>query len=113
MRGNRAVVQRTEVTVQDGRLVVRLRLAPEALRLAPEAGAGRAAYLPDRELSALLPRCLLVGRLRGAPPQLLDTIRPMLDRLVRGCTVRVWEFRDRSYAAFPSWRSVRFQEGPD
>lgn len=106
MRTQRAVVQQIKPTVESGRLVVRLRLACAGRPC-------REAYLPDRELSALLPRCLLVGKLGAVPPELLDTIEPVLNRLVRGRTVRVWEYRDRSYAAFLSWRSVRFQAGQD
>lgn len=100
MRANQAVVRSTRASVENGRLVVRLCIDP----------ASGEAYLPDREVSALLPRSLLVGTLRAAPPELLGTIGPILERLVRGRTVRVWEYRDRRYASFLSWRSVRFQD---
>lgn len=100
MRANQAVVRAARPAVENGRLVVRLCLDPQ----------GPEVYLPDREVSALLPRSLLVGPLRAAPPQLLGTIGPILERLVRGRIVRVWEYRDRRYASFLSWRSVRFQE---
>jgi hypothetical protein len=103
MTAHQAVVQSTEASVESGRLVVKLSvLADREPR--------REAYLPDRELSALLPRSLLVGPLRAAPQELLGTIRPILDRLVRGRTVRLWDYRDRSYASFLSWRAVRFRD---
>jgi len=103
MKAAQAVVQNVEAALENGRLVVRLSLLGEGQP-------ARAAHLPDRELSALLPRSLLVGPLRAAPRELLGTIAPMLDRLVRGRTVRLWEYRDRSYASFLSWRAVRFQD---
>jgi hypothetical protein len=102
MRARQAVVQSIEISVENGHLVVRLSVLADRQP-------GREAYLPDRELSALLPRSLLVGPLRAAPHELLGTIGPILDRLLRGRTVRLWEYRDRSYASFLSWRSVRFQ----
>lgn len=105
MNANRAVVQGVEAEVVNGRLVVRLQLSPGEQP-------GREAYLPDRELSALLPRSLLVATPAAAPRELLGTIVPILDRQVRGRAVRLWDYRNRRYASFLSWRSVRFRE-PD
>ena len=78
------------------------------LRVTTEAGDRLEAYLPDRELAALLPRSILVGAGRRAPPELLSTIEPMLGRLALGRQVRVWSYRERSYASFLPWRAVRF-----
>lgn len=103
MRAPQGVVRRTKACVENGRLVVRLCLMADD-------GPELEAFLPDRELSALLPRSLLVGPLCAAPQQLLGTIGPILDRLVRGRAVRTWEFHNRSYASFLSWRSVRFRD---
>jgi hypothetical protein len=78
------------------------------LRVAMEAGDRLEAYLPERELAALLPRSILVGNARQAPPELLATIEPMLVRLALGRHVRVGSYRERSYASFLPWRAVRF-----
>jgi len=78
------------------------------LRVATVTGERLEAYLPDRELAALLPRTILVGANRRAPPELLSTIEPMLERLALGRQVRVWSYRERSYASFLPWRAVRF-----
>jgi len=100
MKATQAVVQNVRAELEQGRLVVRLCLYPGQTP-------GGTAYLPDRELSALLPRSLLVGPLRAAPPELLSTIRPILERLMQGRTVRLWDYRERRYASFLSWRAVR------
>jgi len=68
------------------------------------------AYLPDRELSTLLPRSILLTSLHDVPRELLETIDPMLGRLVKGRQVRTWMYDDRLYASFPTWRSVRFSD---
>ncbi len=78
------------------------------LRVVTAAGQMLDAWLPDRELAALLPRSILVGPVRRAPPELLSTIEPMLVRLAQGRQVRIWSYRERSYASFLSWRAVRF-----
>ena len=78
------------------------------LLVAADSGESLAAYLPDRELAALLPRSLLVGNARTAPVELLGTLEPMLGRLAQGRRVRVWSYRDRRYASFLPWRGVRF-----
>jgi hypothetical protein len=78
------------------------------LRVATASGERLEAWLPDRELAALLPRSILVGSSRRAPPELLSTIEPMLDRLTLGRQVRVWSYRERTYASFLPWRAVRF-----
>jgi hypothetical protein len=80
------------------------------LRVALPQGRSLEAWLPDRELAALLPRSILVGSERRASPQLLSTIEPMLGRLALGRQVRVWSYRERSYASFLPWRAVRFGE---
>jgi hypothetical protein len=82
------------------------------LRVAMAAGETVEAWLPDRELAALLPRSILVGSERRAPPELLSTIEPMLVRLAAGRQVRVWSYRERSYASFLPWRTVRFTAEP-
>ena len=85
----------------DGRLRVTARVRTE------EQGEVQA-YLPDREVSAFLPRALLVGPASKAPRSLLGTLRPILQRFAVGRQVRVWEYQEGRYFCFPSWRSVRF-----
>ena len=69
------------------------------------------ARVPDRELATLLPRSILAAD--GSPPAaLLDTIRAIVERMVVGRHVRLWEYRDQHYLAFLSWRNVRFATPP-
>ncbi len=70
-----------------------------------------AATLPDREVAAVLPRRLLAGSVSRVPVQLLGSIAAVLRRAVIGREVRLWEYRERTYASFPSWRPVRFLTG--
>ena len=101
MKRIRGRIERVRPLLEDERLKVKLRVAMEDGQLTE-------AYLPDRELSALLPRSVLVGDGSQAPALLLETVQPMLDRLAQGRMVRLWSYKERSYASFLSWRSVRF-----
>jgi hypothetical protein len=94
--------------VEEARPVLEGERLKARLRVVTAAGQPLDAWLPDRELAALVPRSLLVGPGRRAPPELLSTIEPMLVRLTLGRQVRVWSYRERSYASFLSWRAVRF-----
>lgn len=71
------------------------------------------AYLPDREVSALLPRSALLGQARKAPKQLLKTVSSIIKRMVSGRPVRVWKYGDSYYFSFLSWRGVTFQSARD
>ncbi len=66
------------------------------------------AYLPDREVSAILPKSILAGKEKAVPQELLETIDPMIKKMAAGRPVRVWSYQDNNYASFLSWRSVRF-----
>jgi len=66
------------------------------------------AYLPDRELSGLLPRSILVGTKEDAPIELLSTIASMIRRMTLGRKVRLWNYQDKYFFSFLSWRKVRF-----
>ena len=103
MNRNRARIEGVRSVIEADRLKVRLRVCRDD-------GQRHTAFLPDRELSALLPRSLLLVSLRKVPRELLDTIDPMLERLLKGRMVRLWCFAERWYASFLSWRSVRFAE---
>ncbi len=80
------------------------------MKIACDSGEIQEAYLPDREISALLPRSILAGQeeKRDVPRQMLATIRPIITRMTRGRRVRVWAYGEDRYASFLSWRSVRF-----
>ncbi len=71
------------------------------------------AYLPDREVSALLPRSVLLGQARKAPKQILKTVSSIIKRMVSGRPVRVWKYEDSYYCSFLSWRGVSFQSARD
>jgi hypothetical protein len=66
------------------------------------------ASMPEREMSAILPRSVLVGDGTRAPLSLLDTVEPILSRMTEGRLVRVWEYKERRFFSFLPWRNVRF-----
>ncbi len=70
------------------------------------------AQMPDREVSALLPRSILLGPGARAPVSLLGTVQPILSRLTEGRRVRIWQYKERWFLSFPGWRGVRFVEEP-
>lgn len=96
-------VEAVHPMIEGSRLKVRLTVCNNG-------GQQHFAFLPDRELSALLPRSILAGSLRDVPREMLKTIDPMLNKLVRGRFVRLWQYSERWYASFLPWRSVRFTE---
>jgi hypothetical protein len=66
------------------------------------------AFMPERELAALVPRCILLADKRQAPAQLLSTITVMIKRMALARTVRIWKYREHYYFSFISWGEVRF-----
>ena len=66
------------------------------------------AYLPDRELAAILPRSVMLGEARSAPLALLESIAPIVERMAGKRRVRVWEYKGTHYFGFLSWKSVSF-----
>jgi len=66
------------------------------------------AYMPDREISAILPRSVLLGDARRAPVSLTETMAPILSRMTEGRLVRVWQYKDRWFFSFQQWKGVRF-----
>jgi len=103
MHRQKGRVQAVQPLIEGSRLRVRLTVCRTD-------GRRHFAFLPDRELSTLLPRSILLASLRDVPRELLDTIQPMLRHLVRGRMVRLWQYSDRWYASFLSWRTVRFTD---
>jgi hypothetical protein len=79
-------------------------------RIRTESGEVIEAGMPDREVSAILPRSILVGNSVAAPRGLLGTIEPILSRMSEGRTVRIWDYKDRKYFSFQPWKGVRFVE---
>jgi hypothetical protein len=75
-----------------------------------ESGETREAYMPDREISAILPRSVLLGDARRAPVSLMETIAPILSRMTEGRLVRVWQYKDRWFFSFQQWKGVRFRD---
>jgi hypothetical protein len=73
-----------------------------------ESGEAVVAQMPDREVSAILPRSVLVGTARTAPVSLLGTLQPILSRMTEGRQVRIWQYRERWFFSFVAWRGVRF-----
>ena len=96
-------IEAVKPLIQGSRLKVRLRVCETG-------GQERWVFLPDRELSALLPRSILLTSLREVPRELLDTIDPMLNKLIRGRVVRLWQYEERWYASFLPWRSAHFAD---
>ena len=100
----RGVVQEVRPVVRKGRMRVVARIRTE------ECGVVEG-YLPDREVSALLPRYVLIGEAKEAPRRLLRTISPILRRVAKGRRVRLWKYGDDTYFGFLPWRAVRFGSG--
>ena len=73
-----------------------------------ETGETVEAQMPDREVSALLPRSVLLGTARTAPVSLLGTLQPILVRMTEGRQVRAWQYKERWFFSFTAWRGVRF-----
>jgi hypothetical protein len=87
-------------------------LDKDKLRVAAQVDTGNGetlkAHLPDRELSALLPRSILTGKTKDVPRELLSTIDPVIRRLAAGRNVRLWQYEQQYYFSFLSWKNVRF-----
>jgi hypothetical protein len=66
------------------------------------------AQMPDREVSAILPRSILLGGTARAPVSLLETVRPILERMSEGRRARLWFYKERWFLSFQPWKGVRF-----
>ncbi len=73
-------------------------------------GEVREAQLPDREMAVMLPRCLLLAGAARAPMSLLDTMRPIVERMCVGRRARTWQYKERWFFSFQPWKGVRFVE---
>ena len=65
------------------------------------------AELPQREIATLLPRDILLGEEKTITSQLLETIGVTTKRLLIGRKARVWEYNDKTYFGFPTWRTAK------
>ena len=97
----------TVISVRSTLSDTRLRVTAQ---IRTEEGLTVEASLPDREVSAILPRSILLGRGAVASPSLLGTIEPILARMTEGRMVRIWDYKERRFFSFQSWKSVRFAE---
>lgn len=95
---------------------VKLKLKKSRLKIAARIetadGYKTEAYLPARELAALLPRQVLLGDRKKAHTKLLDTILPIITRLITGRAVRVWQHDGHFYFAFFPWNEIIFEDDP-
>ncbi len=95
---------------------VRPVLVNERLRVVAEVktehGEIHEAFMPDREVAAILPRSILLGGGAKAPHAMLSTIEPILVRMTEGRTVRLWKYEERFFFSFLPWKSVRFAPDP-
>jgi hypothetical protein len=73
-----------------------------------DAGEVVEAQMPDREVSAILPRSVLLGGTTRAPVSFLDTVRPIVERMSEGRRARLWLYKERWFLSFQPWRGVRF-----
>jgi hypothetical protein len=73
-----------------------------------DAGEVLEAQMPDREVSAILPRSILLGGTTRAPRSLLETVRPIIERMSEGRRARLWQYKERWFLSFQPWRGVRF-----
>ena len=93
---------------------VRPMIAKERLKVVAkvlmEGGGTREAFMPEREMAAILPRSILLGGTTKAPQSILATIKPILARMTEGRMVRLWEYEGRYFFSFLPWKSVRFSE---
>ena len=66
------------------------------------------AYLPDRELAAILPRGVLIGDQRRMPRKYIKTVAPIVKRMASEREVQVWTYQGSYYFRFLSWKGIRF-----
>ena len=97
----KATVDQIRLKVQEGKLKA-------VASIHTQKGIDTEAFLPDRELSTILPRSMLTATTRNVPVQLIETMEPMVRRMVRGRIVRMWTYEGIRYISFQSWRGVRF-----
>jgi len=68
------------------------------------------AFLPERELAALVPRSLLLPGARSAPSSMLEIIGSILRRMTMGRLVGLFDHSGERFVTFLSWRHVCFRK---
>jgi hypothetical protein len=53
---------------------------------------------------------VLVAGAARAPVSLLDTMRPIVERMCLGRRARTWQYKEKWFFSFQPWRGVRFLE---
>ncbi|MGA2974762.1 MAG: hypothetical protein ABSF77_05575 [Spirochaetia bacterium] len=101
IKGVKGTIVKTRPELLSGRLRI-------VASVKSDAGEVLEAQMPDREVSAILPRSVLLGGGTVAPVSLLETVAPIVARMSDGRRVRVWSFKERWFLSFQPWRSVRF-----
>jgi hypothetical protein len=101
MRRPIGTIVKARVELQAGRLKV-----IASVRI--DGGEVLEAQMPDREVSAILPRSILLGAATRVPVSMLDSMRPIVERMSEGRRARLWEYRERWFLSFQPWRGVRF-----
>jgi len=104
-KGTRGIVTSVHPELREQRLKV-------AATVKTDSGLTLEAYMPDREVSAILPRSVLLGSTRTAPLSLLETVSSILSRMTAGRRVRVWQYKERWFFSFQQWKGVRFLDVP-
>lgn len=64
------------------------------------------ARLPEREVAALLPRCVLLGTVRVISETELLCMLPVLKNFTIGRIVRIWNLKNCLYCTFHSWKAI-------
>ena len=98
---NQGTVTEVEGLIENGKLVVKGRVTIDG-------GEETIAYLPGREKAALLPHRILGDGAEVGEKGILSKVNSLLEELVLGRTVRIWEYRERAYFAFLPWTDVNF-----
>lgn len=64
-------------------------------------------YLPAREMAALLPREIIIGKGATAPESIVDILNELLSKLAARRQAKIWEYQGTIYFGFLKWNSVR------
>ena len=67
-------------------------------------------YMPAREMAALLPREIIIGKGATAPESIVDIINELLSKLAARRQAKIWEYQGTIYFGFLKWNSVRINE---
>ncbi|MFW5710513.1 MAG: hypothetical protein ACOC2P_00605 [Spirochaetota bacterium] len=67
-------------------------------------------YLPSREMAALLPREIIIGKGACAPESIIDIMNELLGKLAARRHAKIWEYQGVIYFGFLKWNSVRITQ---